>query len=115
MSASKTAARRRKATRPRKASARRAKPRRWSAGVMQRSDALDLEHGVFKLRSAKRIAASLKRSAEASHRRRSTPYQSAMSMLNFHINRAGRDLPATRKRTLERANSELRKAFGREG
>jgi hypothetical protein len=115
MSARKTAARRRKTTRPRKASARRGKPRRWSAGVMRRSDALDLERGVFKRRSAKGIAASLKRSAEASHRRKGTPYQSAMSMLTFYINRAGRDLPATRKRTLERAKSELRKAFCREG
>ena len=89
--------------------------RRWSADLMRRSNALDLEVGVFTLSSAKRIAASLKCSAEASRRRRGTAYQSAMSMLNFYINRAGRDLPATRKRVLERAKSELRKAFGREG
>jgi hypothetical protein len=121
-------ARRRKATRarkvparhpkaaggPGKAAARRSKPRRWSAGVTRRSDALDLEQAVFKRRSAKAIAASLKRSAEASHRRKGTPYQSAMSMLTFYINRAGRDLPVSRKRVLERAKSELRKAFGRE-
>jgi hypothetical protein len=92
---------------------RRVKPRRWSAEVMRRSDALDLENGVFKGASAQRIAASLKRSAEASRRRKGTPYQSAMSMLTFYINRAGRDLPAARKRVLERAKSELRKAFGR--
>jgi hypothetical protein len=83
--------------------------------VTRHSDALDLEHAVFKRRGAKAIAASLKRSAEASHRRKGTPYQSAMSMLTFYINRAGRDLPAERKRVLERAKSELRKAFGREG
>jgi hypothetical protein len=115
MSARGTAPRRRKRARPRKASARSGKPRRWSAAVTRHSDALDLEHAVFKRRSAKAIAASLKRSAEASHRRKGTPYQSAMSMLTFYINRAGHDLPAERKRVLERAKSELRKAFGREG
>jgi len=115
MAARKTAARRRKTARPRMASARRGQPRRWSAAVTRHSDALDLEHDVFKRGSAKSIAASLKRSAEASHRRKGTPYQSAMSMLTFYINRAGRDLTATRKRTLERAKSELRRAFGRDG
>jgi len=89
--------------------------RRWSARVTRHSDALDLEHGVFKRGSAKGIAASLKRSAEHSHRRKGTPYQSAMSMLTFYINRAGRDLPAARKHVLQRAKSELRKAFGRDG
>jgi uncharacterized protein DUF3175 len=114
--AGKAPSRRRKAARPkRKVAARRGKPRRWSAGVTRRSDALDLERGVFKQRSAKRIAASLKRSAERSHRRKGSPYQSAMSMLTFYMNRAGRDLPASRKRVLQRAKSELRKAFGREG
>jgi uncharacterized protein DUF3175 len=107
-------ARHRKAARARKASARRGKSRRWSAGVTQRSDALDLESGVFTRRSAKGIAASLKRSAEHSRRRKGSPYQSAMSMLTFYINRAGRDLPAARKRLLQRAKSELRKAFNRE-
>jgi hypothetical protein len=82
--------------------------------VTEHSDALDLESGVFKRRSAKGIAASLKRSAEASRRRKGSPYQSAMSMLTFYINRAGRHLPASRKRVLQRAKSELRKAFGRE-
>jgi hypothetical protein len=114
MKARKSATSRRKTARGRKASARRGTPRRWSAGVTRRSDALDLEQGVFKLGSANAIAASLKRSAEASHRRKGTPYQSAMSMLTFYVNRAGHDLPAGRKRVLQRAKSELRKAFGRD-
>jgi hypothetical protein len=81
---------------------------------MQTSDALDLEHGVFTKRTARQIALSLKRSAEASHRRKSAPFRSAMSMLNFHINRAGRNLSAERRRVLVEAKSELRKAFHRE-
>ncbi len=88
-------------------------PRMWSAEVTERSDALDLEPSVFTSRSARHIAQSLKRSAEASTRRKGTPYQSAMSMLNFYINRAGKNLPASRKAILERAKPELRKAFGR--
>lgn len=89
--------------------------KRWSASVMQHSDALDLEPGVFRRRSPGTIAASLKHSAEESRRRKGTPYQSAMSMLTFYINRAGRHLSAGRKRILERAKAELRKAFGRAG
>jgi hypothetical protein len=69
---------------------------------------------VFKLRSPHRIAVSLKRSAEASKRRKGTPYQSAMSMLNFYINRAGKNLSAHRKELLGKAKVELRKEFGRE-
>lgn len=88
-------------------------PRHWSASVMQHSDALDLDRGVFELNSPQQIAASLKRSAEKSRRRKGTPYQSAMSMLNFYINRAGKNLSAGRKRLLERAKPALRKAFGR--
>ena len=87
--------------------------RRWSAKVTRTSDALDLEDGVFRQRSARAIAESLKRSALASHRRKSEPFRSAMSMLNFEINRAGRGLSAERRRTLERAKVELRKTFGR--
>ena len=117
MTARKTATRRRKTktrrARGRKTHARRGAPRRWSADVMRRSDALDLEHGVFKRGSAKSTAASLKRSAEASRRRKGTPYQSAMSMLTFYINRAGRNVDAKQKRVLERAKQELRKAFER--
>jgi hypothetical protein len=81
---------------------------------MARSDVLDLEKGVFRARDPKRIAQSLKRSAERSKRRKGTPFQSAMSMLTFFINRAGRNLPATEKRKLERAKTELRRQFGRE-
>src|SRR5918995_225432 len=85
---------------------------RWSARVTKHSDALDLEKSVFKSSDPHRIAVSLKRSAERSKRRRATPYQSAMSMLNFYINRAGRGLPQRKLRVLERAKGELRKVFG---
>jgi hypothetical protein len=88
--------------------------RKWSAAVMKRSDAMDLESGVFKQTSARAIARSLKKSAEASHRRKSTPFRSAMSMLNFEINRAGKGLTAARRRILENSKAELRHAFGRE-
>jgi uncharacterized protein DUF3175 len=87
--------------------------RKWSAVVSKRSDALDLEPGIFKQRSASRIASSLKRSAEASRRRKASPFQSAMSMLNFEINRAGKGLGQARRRVLTQAKSELRRAFGR--
>jgi hypothetical protein len=86
--------------------------RRWSARVTETSDAMDLKKDVFKGRPAE-IAASLKRSAEHSHRRKASPFQSAMSMLNFYINRAGKNLPASRKRTLEKAKDELRRDFHR--
>jgi hypothetical protein len=91
----------------------RQKSRRWSAKVTQYSNALDFERDVFKSKDPRDIALSLKRSAQRSTRRKGTPYQSAMSMLNFYINRAGTNLPKTRKRTLERAKDELREAFGR--
>jgi hypothetical protein len=87
--------------------------KRWSQRVTKHSYALDLEKGVFALDDPKEIAASLKRSAEASTRRKSSPYQSAMSMLTFYINRAGADLPQERREVLERAKGELRRAFGR--
>lgn len=91
---------------------RRSRKRRyWSAGVMQRSNALDLKVGVFRSNSPRQIAASLKRSAEHSKRRKGTPYQSAMSMLNFYINRAGKTLSTHQKRILERTKPELRKMF----
>ena len=93
---------------------RAAKPgRRWSQRVTERSDALDLDEGVFSLKDPKRIAASLKRSAERSRRRKSEPYRSAMSMLTFYINRAGKTLPRGQKAVLQRAKDELRKQFGR--
>jgi len=97
-------ARRRSATTKRPA-------KRWSSRVTRESDALDLEGGVFNKRSAKAIAQSLKRSAEHSRRRKSAPLRSAMSMLTFYINRAGKNLPANRKRTLQAAKVELRKLF----
>jgi hypothetical protein len=87
--------------------------RKWSARVTERSDAMTLEDNVFKQRSPTAIAQSLKRSAERSHRRKSPPFRSAMSMLNFYINRAGKSLSATRLKTLERAKDKLREAFGR--
>jgi len=87
---------------------------RWSRRVMQTSNALDLEPGVFTKRSPRQIALSLKRSAEASGRRKTEPFRSAMSMLNFHINRAGGNLTAERRRVLDAAKRELRVAFHRE-
>ena len=92
---------------------RRGSTSRWSAQVTKHSNALDLEKSVFKSSNPHRIALSLKRSAERSKRRKATPYQSAMSMLNFYINRAGRGLPQRKVRVLERAKGELRKVFGR--
>jgi hypothetical protein len=97
----------------RKRSGRKSNGRYWSARVTRESDALDLERKVFSQKSPARIAASLKRSAERSRRRKSSPYRSAMSMLTFYINRAGKNLPASRKRTLVRAKAALREAFGR--
>ena len=94
-------------------STKRKPSRRWSARVSRNSDALDLKKGVFSQRSPRAIALSLKRSAERSHRRKSDPYRSAMSMLTFYINRGGKNLPARRKKVLQRAKGELREAFGR--
>jgi hypothetical protein len=90
-----------------------AKPKRWTRRVTESSDALDLEQGVFRKQSARAIASSLKRSAERSTRRKAEPFRSAMSMLVFYINRAGKVLTASRRRTLERAKDELRALFGR--
>lgn len=89
------------------------KDSRWSQRVTETSDALDLEPGVFTHDDPRRIAASLKRSAERSRRRKTDPFRSAMSMLNFYINRAGRQLPATRRARLEAAKDELRDLFGK--
>jgi hypothetical protein len=89
------------------------KSKYWSHHVMETSDAMDIEKDIFKTRSADEIAQSLKRSSTHSKRRKGTPFQSAMSMLNFYINRAGRNLPKTRKNTLQQAKRKLREAFGR--
>jgi hypothetical protein len=93
--------------------ARKSQGRYWSHRVMQTSNALDLEQGVFRLRTPRSIAASLRRSAERSHRRKSDPYRSAMSMLTFHINRGGRNLSPSRRKVLESAKNELRAMYGR--
>ncbi|HUO50804.1 MAG TPA: DUF3175 domain-containing protein [Candidatus Paceibacterota bacterium] len=87
------------------------KTKKWSGVVTKKSNALDLEAGVFSLSDPKRIASSLKRSAEKSTRRKSDPYRSAMSMLTFYINRAGSNLPKSRKRVLNAAKTELRKLY----
>jgi len=87
--------------------------KRWSQEVTEHSDALDLERNVFTLNDPKEIAASLKRSAETSRRRKSDPYRSAMSMLTFYINRAGANLTTQRRHILEDAKDELRNAFSR--
>ena len=101
----------RESSRPK--SAQKAAGPRWSGRVTRESNALDLDGGVFTWSDPKRIAASLKRSAERSKRRKADPYRSALSMLTFYINRGGKNLPATRKRVLERAKTELRHQFGR--
>ncbi len=87
--------------------------KKWSQDVTEHSNALDLKKDVFTLDDPKDIAESLKRSAEHSSRRKSSPYRSAMSMLTFYINRAGKGLSKKRLQTLERAKDELRAAFGR--
>ncbi len=86
--------------------------KKWSQRVTEHSNALDLKNGVFQLKSASAIARSLKRSAQASQRRKSSPFRSAMSMLNFEINRAGSNLTQERRAVLSRAKVELRKLFG---
>ena len=88
--------------------------RNWSGKVTRESRALELENGVFTWDDPRRIAASLKKSAEVSTNRKAEPYRSALSMLTFYINRAGRNLPADRKRVLTRAKVELKKQFGKE-
>jgi hypothetical protein len=108
-SAARTSKRRRSTTRTRRGSGR-----RWSREVTEHSDALTLDKGVFTRGDPKRIAASLKRSALRSRRRKADAFRSALSMLTFYINRAGKNLPASRKRTLMRAKDELRRQFGRD-
>ena len=88
--------------------------RRWSQRVTRESDALTLEEGVFKKSTPRKIALSLKRSADRSKRRKSDPYRSAMSMLTFYINRAGKGLSKTRKAKLQKAKDELREVYGKE-
>jgi hypothetical protein len=104
----------RRAKKAAKKSSQRSAQRRWSRRVTRTSNALDLERGVFTQASARRIAISLKRSAERSRRRKSEPFRSAMSMLNLYINRAGKKLSPARKRILTQAKAELRRVFHRE-
>ncbi len=87
--------------------------KKWSQHVTETSSALDLEAGVFTLHDPHEIALSLQRSAEASERRKATPFRSAMSMLNFYINRAGKNLPAEQRAILEQAKEELRLIYGK--
>ena len=89
------------------------KPGCWSQQVTETSNALDLEAGVFAQDDPRRIALSLKCSAERSHRRKSDPFRSAMSMLNFYINRAGKSLTGVHRERLEAAKNELRALYGR--
>jgi uncharacterized protein DUF3175 len=122
--AKRAAASKRRSSAARKPISRRRKPpsvrrtttrrRRWSQDVTEHSDALTLEPGVFTFNDPKRIAASLKRSAQRSTRRKADPFRSALSMLTFYINRAGKTLPAARKKILMQAKDELRKQFGRD-
>ena len=109
----KTTARKKTSSTPRKPAAE-GSPKRWSQRVTRESDALDLKRGVFSLRDPKRIAASLKRSAERSSRRKSGAYRSTLSMLTFYINRAGKTLPKAQRDRLERAKGELKRQFGKE-
>jgi hypothetical protein len=88
--------------------------RKWSAKVTKESDALSLEKDIFKSKDPDKIASSLKHSAEESHKRKASPFQSAMSMLNFYENRAGKNLSKRQKAPLEKAKNKLRKLFGKE-
>ena len=98
----------------RKTAGKRPPSKRWSQRVTRQSDALDLKRGVFTQRDPKRIAASLKRSAERSSRRKTSAYRSALSMLTFYINRAGKTLPKTQRARLNRAKVGLKRQFGKE-
>jgi hypothetical protein len=113
-SARKTARRKAGSARHRAPAKQKASPKRWSQKVTQESDALDLRRGVFTLHDPKRIAASLKRSAERSSRRKTGAYRSPLSMLTFYVNRAGKTLPKTQRERLQRAKVELKRQFGRE-
>ena len=98
---------------PKKA-AKKAAPKRWSKKVTETSDAMDLEKDIFKSKNPKKIAESVKSSAEKSKRKKTGPFQSAMSMINFYENRGGKNLSAAQKKVLDDSKNELRKLFGRE-
>jgi hypothetical protein len=97
-----------------KAATKKSTPKKWSKGVTEHSNAMDLEKDVFKLKDPKKIAESIKSSAEQSKRRKAGPFQSAMSMINFYENRGGKNISASQKKILDRSKNELRKLFGRE-
>jgi hypothetical protein len=97
-----------------KATSKKAAPKKWSKKVSETSDAMDLEPDVFKSKSPSAIARSVKRSAEKSKRKKAGPFQSAMSMINFYENRAGKNLDAKQKNVLDESKNELRKLYGRE-
>ncbi len=97
-----------------KKTARKAAPKKWSKKVTQTSNAMDLEKDIFKSKDAKKIALSVKHSAEKSKRKKAGPFQSAMSMINFYENRAGDNLKAAQRKVLDDSKNELRKLFGRE-
>ena len=97
-----------------KAASKKSSTHRWSSRVTKESNALDLDRSVFTWKDPRRIARSLKQSAEHSHRRKAEPYRSAMSMLTFYINRAGKGLGRDQRRVLERAKGELRHLYGRD-
>src|SRR5690348_6888661 len=94
-------------------SAKKSAPKKWSKKVSETSDAMDLEKNIFQSKDPKKIASSVKRSAEKSKRKKAGPFQSAMSMINFYENRAGKNLPASQKKVLDESKNELRKSFGR--
>jgi Protein of unknown function (DUF3175) len=112
MAAKNTATKKRTSTK--RAAKKPAPKKKWSRNVMEHSNALDLQQGVFKNKDPKKIAQSLKHSAEYSKRKKSGAYQSAMSMLNFYINRAGKSFTKKEKQPLEKAKGELRKLFHRD-
>lgn len=108
-----------KSSTPKKAAAKKAAPKktsskRWSKSVTQHSDAMDLEEDIFKSKDPKKIAESVKNSAEKSNRRKAGPFQSAMSMINFYENRDGKNISSAQKKVLDKSKNELRKLFGRE-
>ena len=97
-----------------KKAAKKSAPKKWSKKVTETSDAMDLEKDAFKQKDPKKIAASVKRSAEKSKRKKAGPFQSAMSMINFYENRGGKNISSTQKKVLDKSKNELRKLFGRE-
>lgn len=97
-----------------KSAAKKAAPKKWSKKVTETSDAMDLEKDIFKSKDPKKIAASIKHSAEKSKRKKAGPFQSAMGMINFYENRGGKNLSAAQKKVLDASKNELRKLYGRE-